>query len=90
MIPRKVRARCSACGATGVYSGMCEAEGTAVVCLRCDGTGCEEIEYIPFDGRRRRRGIKRVYKSRGSFIPTDVGAEGNGISYSDFLKGKMP
>jgi hypothetical protein len=85
-----VRAECSSCGATGVYSGFCEAKGEAVVCITCGGTGCEEIRYVPFDKRRNRRGIHTVRNSRGSFIATGVGGYGDSISYSDFKKGKFP
>jgi len=30
---------CSACKGTGLYVGMAEREGAAVVCSRCKGTG---------------------------------------------------
>jgi len=87
---KEVKAECTACGATGVYSGFCEPEGTAVVCIRCSGTGCQIISYVPFESRRRRKGIKTVSQSRGGFIATGVGATGKPITYSEFLKGKMP
>ena len=86
----EVKARCSSCGGTGLYSGMCEAEGTAVVCLTCDGTGCQIIRYHPFEKRLGKRGIKTVSRSRGSFIVTGVGAVGASITYAEFQKGKMP
>jgi len=89
-ITRKVRAVCSSCDGTGIYSGFCEAKGTAVVCLNCDGTGCMVIQYKPFEKRRRRRGIKTVSLSRGNFILTGMGALGESVSYTDFFKGKMP
>jgi len=85
-----VKAECVACGCTGVYSGFCEPKGTAVVCLICDGTGCEVVRYTPFTGRREKRGIKTVSLSRGGFIATGVGAVGKSIPYSEFKKGKKP
>jgi len=85
-----VQAECSSCNATGLYSGMCEAEGTAVVCLGCNGTGCETVSFTPFTKRRGRRDIKTVYRSGGRFIMTGTGPVGSSITYSEFTKGKMP
>lgn len=85
-----VKAECSACGGTGVYSGMCEPEGTAVVCIRCNGTGCEEIRYRPFEQRKMRRGIHTVRRSRGAFIATGVGPAGKSVTYAQFQAGQMP
>jgi len=87
---KSVKAECTSCGATGVYSGFCEARGEAVVCLRCSGTGCEVVRYTPFTKRRNRKGIETVSNSRGGFIATGVGAVGASISYSSFKKGEMP
>lgn len=81
---------CSSCGGTGVYSGMCEGKGNAVICLGCDGTGGAWIEWTPFVRRRRRHDIRWVSQSRGSFLATGVGAVGKRISYREFLKGKRP
>jgi hypothetical protein len=80
----------SGCGGSGVYSGFAEVKGTAVVCLGCDGTGKQKFGFTKFTGRKRRKGINTVYRSRGSFIATGVGEYGGGIPYTDFLKGKMP
>jgi len=87
---KQVKAVCTACGGTGVYSGMCEAKGTAVVCINCDGTGCEVIKYEPFVERKKRRGIKTVHQSRGRLIPTGVGPKEGSVTYKEFLSGKMP
>jgi hypothetical protein len=85
-----VKAECSACHATGLYSGFAEAEGTAVVCFQCRGTGCEEIRFYPFERRKGRKGIKKVSRSRGGFILTGVGAVGDSITYAEFKAGKLP
>lgn len=85
-----IKAECSACGGTGLYSGMCEPEGVAVVCLHCEGTGCEIIRYEPFEKRRGKRGITTVRRSKGIFIATGTGPIGGSISYEDFQNGKMP
>jgi hypothetical protein len=85
-----VKIECRACRATGLYSGFAEPKGTAVVCLRCGGSGSENLEYKPFTKRRLKRGIKTVSLSRGSFIVTGVGAHGSSITYAEFQKGKVP
>jgi len=85
-----VDAECNACGATGVYHGFCEAKGEAVVCLRCGGTGCAKVYYVPFTARRNRRGIKTVRRLRGGFLATGVGPTGGEVTYAQFKKGQMP
>lgn len=63
-----VKAECGACGGTGVYRGFAEPEGVAVVCLKCDGTGCVDLQYTPFTKRKLKRNIHTVRLSRGSFV----------------------
>lgn len=84
------KAECESCDATGVYCGFAEAKGTGVVCINCDGTGCVELSYKQFIGRRRRKDVQMVFRSRGTFIATGVGKEGGGVPYEEFLNGKMP
>lgn len=80
---------CQDCNGTGLYSGMCEREGEAVICLGCNGTGKAIFEYRPFARRKGRRDIKTVSLSRGLFIVTGVGAkEGSSMSYKDFKSGR--
>lgn len=85
-----VKAECSACGGTGLYSGFAEPEGTAVVCLKCNGSGCMEVHYTPFIRRKGRRGINTINRSRGSFIATGGGPTGGSITYQEFQQGRMP
>ena len=47
-----VPVECTKCHGTGLYSGMREKGGLAVVCLRCDGEGHQPMTYRPFLGRR--------------------------------------
>jgi len=77
---------CKACNGTGIYVGVCERDGSGVVCHRCNGTGCHhyEFEYVPFVTRHRRRGIKRVFSNNSGIV---IG-EGNGHKLEDF--GGMP
>lgn len=77
------------CGGTGLYSGMCEAKGEAVVCLSCKGAGGYREKIKLFHKRKHRRGIKSVRLSRGIFILTGVGGEGEPMTYCEFSK-KFP
>jgi len=86
----KIKTECSSCQGTGLYCGFAEPKGTAVICLKCEGTGCLELSYKPFTQRKEKRGIKTVSFSRGSFIFSGVGATGSSITYEEFSKGKMP
>ena len=81
---------CSDCAATGLYQGFCEGKDEAVVCVRCDGTGCVQYNLKEFNKRKGRKGIKTVYRSRGAFIATGVGAVGSSVTYQEFQNGKMP
>lgn len=85
-----IKIECPECGGTGVYTGMCEPTGQAVVCVRCNGAGAVNFEYIPFTGRKHKNGINVVRWSRGSFIATGCGPTGGSISYQDFCSGKLP
>jgi hypothetical protein len=86
----KVKAECGSCDGTGLYCGFAEPKGTAVICLNCGGTGCDEIGYIRFTGRKERRDVHTVKRSAGSFIFTGVGPVGKSVTYEEFCRGKMP
>jgi hypothetical protein len=87
---KKIEREREDCRGTGLYSGMCEGEGVAVVCLGCGGTGRQIVEYVPFVKRRGRKDIKTVRQSRGTFIATGVGPVGRSITYAEFARGKRP
>jgi hypothetical protein len=86
---------CCSCNGTGLYVGMAERDGSAIVCHTCSGTGKEHIvlQYRPFTGRQKAVGIERVLQHNPGII---VG-KGNGkfsldcfggMTYSDWLKNK--
>ena len=77
---------CPSCGGTGLYDGMAERGGAAVVCHTCKGTGCHRFkhEYKPFIRRKKRAGVERVYEVNPGII---IGI-GNGHALTDF--GGMP
>ena len=87
--------KCKSCDGTGLYVGMAENDGAAVVCHACKGTGkCHvKFEYEDFTGRGKRIGIKRVYETNvGIGIGTDNGtyelSDFGGVDYKDWLAGK--
>lgn len=54
---------CKNCNGAGLYQGMAERDGAAVVCHTCEGTGCKhvKIEYESFTSRKEPDGVKRVF-----------------------------
>ena len=87
---KPIMAECSACDATGIYSGMAEAKYEGVICLRCQGTGCERISYQPFTARRRRRGIRTVRRSQGIDFLANVGRVGPTMHYAEWWRETSP
>jgi hypothetical protein len=91
---------CNSCGGTGLFQGMAEREGSAVICSSCNGSGRETLSYTPFNARKFKKGVKRVFKSSfgymhgvgkhdckdGSIIDFDAG----GCSYEEWLNGTEP
>lgn len=73
---------CDACKGTGLYVGMGERDGAAVVCSRCKGTGHRHIviKYREFEGRRKRQDVKRVFQANPGIC---IGV-GDGHSLNDF------
>ena len=78
---------CKDCQGTGLYVGIAERAGAAVVCRTCRGKGVQhmQFEYYEFAGRRRREDVTQVYASScGIVLAPDVVA--GGISYAQFLE----
>ena len=102
----KLKIECQSCGGSGIYSGIGERDGAAVICYTCKGTGCEDyyFEYNDFIERKKKKGVKRVYlNSYGYCIapkPLELEkADGTkqlvdfskeGVSYKEFCEGKKP
>lgn len=78
--------QCPKCSGTGLYAGMAEFDGAAVVCHTCKGTGCHHYSYTytEFTRRKKKNGIKRVYEANPGI---SIG-KGNGYALEDF--GGMP
>lgn len=90
---------CKSCDGTGLYVGMAEQDGSAVVCSSCKGTGRYKhmFTYTEFTQRKTRDDVKRVYATSAGYChtPEDITTEEGkliefskgGASYSDWLKG---
>ena len=85
-----IEAECIECKGTGLYSGYMEPKGTAVICIRCDGSGCKEIAFTPFIEKKNRSDIQIVKRSSGSFIGVPFEPDSNSITYDEFQQGKTP
>ena len=57
--------KCKACDGTGLYVGFAENDGVAVVCYKCNGTGCFHFkyEYEPFEKRVEKKDVIWVIQS---------------------------
>ena len=98
----ELQVECPSCGGTGLYSGMAESEGVAVICHNCKGTGeySYTYSYTPFTGRKEAKNIKRVFK-KGTQYKIGLGVinykgigtinmDKEGVSYQEFCAGVMP
>ena len=85
----EVESECRSCRGTGLYRGMAEPEGVAVVCLSCRGTGCQVIKYTPFVARKARSDVETVRLSKGGFL-LSCGPTGQSVTYMEFCSGKLP
>jgi hypothetical protein len=86
--------KCQSCGGTGLYIGMGERDGAAVICTTCKGTGCHKFkhEYEDFTERVIHDKVARVYQANPG-ICIGQGRECSlrdfgGMSYADWLQGK--
>lgn len=82
---------CPACKGTGLYRGMAERDGFAVVCNQCKGTGAFRYvhEYDPFVERRPSAGVSRVVETNpGICLGDGPGLDFGGLPYRDWAEGK--
>lgn len=89
---------CKSCKGTGLYVGMAERDGAAVVCHTCDGSGCHHFKYEYDEFKKRRdppNGVVRVFRANPGIC---IGS-GGGYRLEDFggipvaewkKKGKFP
>jgi hypothetical protein len=83
---------CKSCGGTGLYAGVAERDGSAVVCHTCIGSGKQawHFEYEPFEQRRPApEAITRVHLARGYVLSeTHPGCDG-GVPVSEYEPGMV-
>lgn len=88
--------QCESCKSTGLYVGIAEREGFAVVCYHCRGTGKKHaiIEYDDFNGKGKRENVTRVLQVNPGIVAGVNPAKGatlesfGGMPYQDWLDGK--
>ena len=88
--------KCKSCNGTGLYVGIGEHDGSAVVCRTCEGEGKHHFkhEYEDFNGREKRKDVERVFQAnvgiligkgkKGGYQLSDFG----GMCYKDWLFGR--
>lgn len=87
--------QCKSCRGSGLYVGIAERDGAAVVCHTCAGTGCHhvKIKYDDFEGRKQpKESIERVFAANPD-ICIGVGdklalEDFGGIPFEDWNAGK--
>lgn len=88
--------KCKDCDGTGLYVGLAENSGSAVVCYKCKGTGKGHIklEWEDFDGRVERDDVSRVLECNPGICVRQNEEMGfsledfGGMSYADWQDGK--
>ena len=81
------RCQCPSCGGTGLYVGLAERDGIAVVCHDCFGQGYQDrrIEYKIFEHRQAVSGIKQVYATNPGIVVDDSGIVSGGVSLTEWV-----
>jgi hypothetical protein len=80
----EIESECSPCKGSGLYVGMAERDGAAIVCGRCKGTGkyIIRLEYDDYLGRKAPDSLpERVYECNPGVM---IGIIPGGCSLSDF------
>lgn len=84
---RTITIECKFCGGTGLYKGMAERDGCAVICSSCQGTGKTEFTYNEFEGRKPMENVTRVFEGSFGYIHSDKNCtteEGKTIHFSQY------
>jgi hypothetical protein len=84
-----MKIECQSCKGTGLYVGMAEKEGLAVICHDCEGKGYIFFSYNEFTGKKKRRNITHVISQNPGFmLSPDYVSDGDKITYDDWYNGK--
>ena len=79
-----VQARCDSCEGTGLYQGMMERDGEAVICVNCGGKGYRIAKLTEFSGRKRRNNVTKIRNGSGTILDDTRNAKW--ITYDEFKK----
>lgn len=85
--------QCPSCKGTGLYVGMAERDGYAVVCHQCKGTGKYHYvyEYEEFTGRKHRDDVSRVVEVNPGIVIGGTALDFGGVPYARWLvRGTFP
>ncbi len=83
----EVKEVCQECDGTGLYQGMAEHDGFAVVCNNCGGTGCHHLIHIyeEFEKKRIKEGVKQVIQNNcGICVGIEKTKETGQLTYDSF------
>lgn len=96
----KIKIECPECKGTGLYKGMAERDGCAVICNKCAGTGFVYFHYNEFTEKKKRNDVKRVFERTCGYVHSaenvvcDDGKElhfaNYGCTYEEWLNGETP
>lgn len=81
--------KCKACEGTGLYRGMAERDGYAVVCRKCNGTGKFHFvhDYEEFSERVTRPNVHTVIEMNPGFCVGGTQINFGGMPYEDWKSG---
>jgi hypothetical protein len=87
--------KCQSCGGTGLYVGMGERNGAAVVCHTCDGTGKHHFthNYEEFTERVCNPNVRRVLQCNPGIMVGESEKQGckledfGGMNYKEWIEG---
>ena len=80
-----VDAQCEACRGSGLYVGIGERDGLAVVCRECRGSGMRPVTYTPFTGLRLRHDVRKVVQNNPGVVLIPELTRG-GVGYQEWLE----
>ena len=96
---KEIIIECPDCEGTGLYVGLAERKGAAVVCHTCKGTGKTKYHYNDFTGRKKKENVVRVFAQSCGYVHTAEDYVGSnetiafskgGCTYEEWLNGADP
>ena len=97
---KEIKIKCQSCKGSGLYVGIGERDGAAVVCSMCNGEGFVFFKYEEFIGIEKREDVERVYIPSYGYViaPKEIDFKEHGkidlrkegVSYEEWQSGKKP